>query len=484
MKKILSILTLLLMSYFMVGCKNTKTLLEDFVNKLPGEIDTDMTLPETLNKQEVTYTYKGTSLTSILPYPYFNKDTIIAIEVGYKDLVVEKKILVKKSPIIHDLYINTVNQTEITSKDDYILGSVSIKGSESFEMDPAAMSVRGRGNSTWEFPKKAYKIKFDERQSLLGMTSAKEYVLLAEYVDKSLIRNYMAHFFSSFLNIEHSLETRFVSVFVNNSYRGVYLLTEQVGIDQNRLSIDKSDAAAGGFLIELETEDRIDREGIKDINWVSVDNSYFVIKSPKMEKLIPEVISGKVTYIKDYLNAFLYSIESNTYDEFIDVDSFIDFFIISEFFKQVDVGYSSVYAYKDMDEKLFMGPIWDFDISSGNGDYYDYKYYGYWVDYNPWFKKLIQNQSFEDAYIKRFNEVMTAYFDIFIAELDYVSSALFPHAERNFKKWGILDKYVWPNPPEMVEANTYSKQITYLKTYMINRKNWLLKELNTKGYYL
>ena len=57
------------MSYFMVGCKNTKTLLEDFVNKLPGEIDTDMTLPETLNKQEVTYTYKGTSLTSILPTP-------------------------------------------------------------------------------------------------------------------------------------------------------------------------------------------------------------------------------------------------------------------------------------------------------------------------------------------------------------------------------------------------------------------------------
>ena len=104
------------------------------------------------------------------------------------------------------MYINTVNQTEITSKDDYILGSVSIKGSESFEMDPAAMSVRGRGNSTWEFPKKAYKIKFDERQSLLGMTSAKEYVLLAEYVDKSLIRNYMAHFF--FVLSKHRTQLR------------------------------------------------------------------------------------------------------------------------------------------------------------------------------------------------------------------------------------------------------------------------------------
>src|SRR5690606_20145227 len=127
----------------------------------------------------------------------------------------------------------------------------------------------------------------------------------------------------------------------------------------------------------------------------------FVIKSPDMEDYSQVVVNGKVNYMKDYLNNFLESIENDTYDEYIDVDSFIDYFILAEIFKQVDVGYSSVYAYKDVDSKLKMGPIWDFDISSGNGDYYDYGPEGYWVDYNPWFNQLIEKESFEIRYIRR-----------------------------------------------------------------------------------
>ena len=82
-----------------------------------------------------------------------------------------------------------------------------------------------------------------------------------------------------------------------------------------------------------------------------------------------------------------------------------------------------------------MGPSWDFDISSGNGDYYDYTYQNYWVDYNPWFYKLIQKDSFEARFIARFNDIMNNHFDAFIAEIDYVSGQLYPHAIRNFEKW-------------------------------------------------
>ena len=143
-----------------------------------------------------------------------------------------------------------------------------------------------------------------------------------------------------------------------------------------------------------------------------------------------------------------------------------------------------MFAFKDLDQKLMMGPSWDFDISSGNGDYYDYTYQNYWVDYNPWFYRLIQQESFETRFIARFNDVMDNHFDDFIAEIDYVSGQLYPHAIKNFEKWDILGIYVWPNPQEMVEANTYSKQITYLKTYLTMRKDWLLNELNTNGYYI
>jgi hypothetical protein len=345
------------------------------------------------------------------------------------------------------------------------------------------MQIRGRGNSSWEYPKKPYKIKFDSRTSLLGMAKAKDYVLLAEYNDKSLIRNYMAHYMTGFLDTGHQLETRFVNLYLNGSFRGVYLLTEQIEVDKNRLNIDESDLASGGFLIELETEDRIWREGIENYNWFTVDNRYFLVKSPDVEDYPEAVVTSKITYMKTYLNDFLASIETDTYDTYIDTDNFIDYFILAEFFKQVDIGYSSVFAFKDLDQKLMMGPSWDFDISSGNGNYYDYTYQNYWVDYNPWFYKLIQKDSFETRFIARFNDIMNNHFDAFIAEIDYVSGQLYPHAIRNFEKWDILGIYVWPNPQEMVEANTYSKQISYLKTYLTMRKDWLQNELNDQGYY-
>ncbi len=217
-------------------------------------------------------------------------------------------------------------------------------------------------------------------------------------------------------------------------------------------------------------------------NWVKVDGYNYVIKSPKMDELtIPEV-NGKIQFIKNTLNQFIQSIGQGTYESYMDMNQFIDYFIISELFKQVDVGYSSVYIYKDKNELMRMGPVWDFDISSGNGDYYDSGPQGYWVDYNPWFNYLIDKPEFESRYIVRFMEVSYLYFDQLIAELDLVSSLLFTDALINFEKWRILGIYVWPNPPQMVEADTYAKQIQYLKNYLIQREAWLTTTLTTDGY--
>ena len=484
MKKLLLTLSILFLTFGITACETVENVFSDFVESIPGEIAEDLVLETSLNQQVVTYHYQGELLEGILPYPYFNKDTLITLQVSYKDLTVDKTILVKKSPIIHDLYITTLDGNDITSKEDYVAGFVSVEGSEAFNLSNQSMQIRGRGNSSWEYPKKPYRIKFDSRTSLLGMAKAKDYVLLAEYNDKSLIRNYMAHYMTGFLDTGHRLETRFVNLYLNGSYRGVYLLTEQIEVDKNRLNIDESDLASGGFLIELETEDRIWREGIENYNWFTVDNRYFLVKSPDVVDYPEAIVTSKITYMKTYLNDFLASIETDTYDTYIDTDNFIDYFILAEFFKQVDIGYSSVFAFKDLDQKLMMGPSWDFDISSGNGNYYDYTYQNYWVDYNPWFYKLIQKDSFEARFIARFNDIMNNHFDAFIAEIDYVSGQLYPHAIRNFEKWDILGIYVWPNPQEMVEANTYSKQISYLKTYLTMRKDWLQNELNDQGYYL
>jgi len=487
MKKIILSILLLCITVTIYGCNNDsqKERFEMFFSSLDETITKDMVLPESFEDIPVSY-YIDEKKVEMINFIYTNKSLSMTLEVVLEteeQLKLSKKINMSPSEMMHNLYITTEDEQEIVSKDDYINGKVSLESDGVFAKEDLEMRIKGRGNSTWTFPKKPYKIKFDERQSLLGMAEAKEYVLLAEYNDKSLMRNYAAHYFSEFLNFDRHLETRHVSLFINQEYQGVYLLTEQVEVDENKLNIDQSDLFYGGFLIELEADERVGEEGIEDIDWFRVDGRNFVIKSPDMEDYSQVVVNGKVNYMKDYLNNFLESIENDTYDEYIDVDSFIDYFILAEIFKQVDVGYSSVYAYKDVDSKLKMGPIWDFDISSGNGDYYDYGPEGYWVDYNPWFNQLIEKESFEIRYIRRFNEVVDLYFDQVITEIEYVSNALIPFASANFDTWDIMGTYVWPNPPEMVEADTYEKQIAYFKGYLSERVIWLENELNTKGYY-
>ncbi|BCR36411.1 CotH kinase family protein [Mariniplasma anaerobium] len=488
MKKSILLLLFLFLATTLMACNENSAYsdFEKFILDLDSTITADMDLPQTYENTPVSYYYNDEKIEKI-EFPYSNKDIEITIDVVLEnddEIKVSKQILVKKSKIIYDLYISTENQQEITSKDDYIRGNLSLEDDGPFSKDELGLRIRGRGNSTWEYPKKPYKIKFDERQSLLGMAAAKEYVLLAEYNDKSLMRNYLAQYFTQFLNVDRFLETRYVNLHVNEVYQGLYLLTEQVEVDSNRLSIDESERSDGGFLIELEADDRVNQEGVMDIDWFKVDGRNFVIKSPDMEDYTSDIVDDKIDYMKTYLNEFLISIENDTYEDYIDVDNFIDYFILAELFKQVDIGYSSVYTYKDVDQKLKMGPSWDFDISSGNGDYYDYGPEGYWVDYNPWFRKLIQKKSFETQYTARFKEVMDLYFDDLLFELDYVSNLLYPYAIDNFATWTILDEYVWPNPQEMLEANTYLKQIIYLKNYLIQRESWLEDEMHTYGYYL
>lgn len=487
MKKIWLILLLGIYLPILYACADDEILIESILEEIPYRIESDFELPKTHQGFNLTWFLNDEQIEYVLPLKYTFKSEIDTLEVqmsrGFTTKKASKEITYKVSPIVTDLYIQTQGSQNITSKENYVIGWASLNSAVTdFNQSSLPLQIKGRGNSTWDFPKKPYRIKFDDRQSLLGMKPARDYVLLAEYNDKSLIRNYLAHYMSTFLNLNYTLETRFVSLYLNSQYQGLYLLTEQVEVDRNRLDIDESVDADGGFLIEMESNDRIWQEGTRDKHWVKVDDYNYVIKSPDMDALTPSQIQGKVTFIKDTLDKFIRSIGRDEYAEHIDVAQFIDYFILSELFKQVDVGYSSVYIHKDKNELLRMGPVWDFDISSGNGNYYDYGPQGFWVDYNPWFRYLIQRPVFEYDFITRYREVSDLYFVELITELDLVSTLLNVEAQKNFNKWRILNQYVWPNPPAMVEANTYDKQIQYLRNYLIIRDKWLYDNLSTIGY--
>ena len=136
------------------------------------------------------------------------------------------------------LYINTENNAPITSKDNYINAALTLIANEQGEEPLTAidMEIRGRGNTTWKMPKKPYRIKFEDKTELLGMPADKSWVLLANFSDKTLMRNHIAFAFSRQFGLAYTPQSRFVEVYLNGRYDGNYLLTEQIQIDKHRLN--------------------------------------------------------------------------------------------------------------------------------------------------------------------------------------------------------------------------------------------------------
>jgi len=447
---------------------------------IPRIITDDFQFPTEYKDSEVVWYLDGILIENgYFPYP----DNVLAKEVIFEahidDDIYRYEVLIEsRLSYVSEIFIDT-NNIPIVSKDDYVNATLTLKNKGIILHENLPLRIKGRGNSTWGHPKKPYKLKFDERTSLLDMPNVKEYVLLAEYGDKSLMRNYVAHQLASYLEVGYTLETRFVEVYLNEEYNGFYLMTEQVEVDKNKLSIESSDLADGGILFELESDDRINDEGIENIDWFRVSNKNYVIKSPDSEDYSVAVMNQKANYMIEYIEAFEDSIDNNTFEDYIDVDSFIDYFIVQELTKNVDSGYSSVYSFKDKDGLLTMGPLWDFDISLGNGDYFDSTPVGFHAyGYNLWFTMLMDNSTFKQRYVSRYNEVVDLYIPELLNDLRIARELTYDARVKNFTKWDILNSYVWPNPEVLVKANTVTKQDDFLENYIVERVEWLTDEYN------
>ena len=186
-------------------------------------------------------------------------------------------------PELSIISINTVNLAPIVSKDDYINGTFEISGEN--EDLVTNLRIRGRGNTTWSFPKKPYQIKFDNKENVLGMPKDKKWILLANYSDKTMLRNELAFVLSRFSNLDWTPESRFVELFINNEYLGVYQIVQKVEESSNRVNIGDD-----GYLLEVDQLSRLDPDdvffetnnylfNIKDPNLDFGDNQYNIIKN-------------------------------------------------------------------------------------------------------------------------------------------------------------------------------------------------------------
>lgn len=370
-------------------------------------------------------------------------------------------------PVIN---LTTDNGNDITNRDDYTTGTVEVFGNGLVsDLDNMQMEIRGRGNSTWGMPKKPYQMKLASKREFLDMENDKKWLFLAEYADKTMLRNQIAFEMGYLSTLDWTTDAEFAEVFLNQNYIGTYHITQKVEEGSDCVNIGDT-----GFLLEIDQLERLDPDDV----YFQSDMFLINIKEPELVEGDSQYlyISGLVNEFEQALYSNQFADPVNGYQKYIDLESFIDWYLISEITKNVDSRFfSSIYFNVIPGEKIKMGPLWDFDLAFGNVDYADPEFpEGFWIKQNPWYERLFQDPNFVRQVQERFT-----YFNnnraFLLAKVDeYAEKLQYAQAE-NDAKWQTIGVYVWPNP---VVLDTYDEEVARLKSWFNTRMDWLDNALN------
>lgn len=379
------------------------------------------------------------------------------------------------------LRITTDNDAPIISKETYITGQISLESNVAGEAAViGGMQIRGRGNSTWDLmPKKPYRLKLTDKQSLLGMPSSKDWVLLANYSDKTLLRNKLAMELGSAMGMPWTPRGKSIELYHGSRYLGVYLLSENIKVAKDRVNIDElgdddedSGVISGGYLLEVDFR----QDG--HTMFTATDGLPVVFQDPEAPTVAQEA------YIKGYLDQFETVLHSANfadagagYATYIDVDSFARWFIVNEVFRNVDANmWTSCWMYKPRGGKLFMGPLWDFDLAAGNVNYNDaFLTSGWHIRNAPWFARLFEDPAFVARVREIWNEAKATQLPAMIDAIGAQSVLLQQAQLNNFHRWPILENYVWPNNRV---PGSYGGEIDYLRSWLNTRITWMDSQFN------
>ncbi len=379
--------------------------------------------------------------------------------------------------------IDTSTGVDVTSKENYINCTITAYDSMgAYHVAEQSAQIRGRGNSTWTqgFPKKPYKIKLDVKRDIFGFGKARDWVLLADYIDKTLLRNNMAYTVAGMLSeLEASPDCRSVEVYLNGKYHGVYLLCEQVEVNKHRVEIDDSVAYLDtGYLIEFDgwSYQTPETEIIVPDQFTS--NRGYSIKFPSDEGLTEE----HKAFIRDYLVRCMSAIRGTDYDavcELIDVKSFAQAYIVFEAFKCADTDYSSLFFYKDSGGKLECGPVWDFDMGLGNVEHKGNGIFEnpktLWTkDKCPWFNALLKHEEFKALVGEELHANEQLIRDT-VAEIVKYATDHSASYEKNFERWQTLGQDTWTSPPYITAITTWEGQLDFAINYFEESLAYMLE---------
>lgn len=364
-----------------------------------------------------------------------------------------------------------------------ISASLSVFSKENSLTD-APLTIKGRGNSSWfNAPKKSYTLKFESKQNFLGLEKHKSFALIANYFDKTLLRNVSAYSLAKkvFTKMSWAPSAKTVNLFIDGVYQGLYSAVESVKIAENRVNIpDISDfvpiqettqdmTAFDKYGFILEVNDRMD----EDLSFKSDKGVPFSLKEPDGKDLNQDIRNK----IKEKTNSVEAKVYKGDFSE-LDLYSFADWWIVEELAKNTDSQfYSSCYMYFDpADKKFHMGPVWDFDLGFGN-NMVDVNTEGFQADAASnganWILELKKSEAFMNIVKTRWNECKPLIELYFSGEYEENLSNIKKDVDVNFIRWPILGKSVWKAPNDCETRKTYDSEVEYFKTWKDNRIQWL-----------
>ena len=258
--------------------------------------------------------------------------------------------------IIPHIYIQIANDEEVVVKDVYLSGEVEIKGQDIYpSLQKVTTRIKGRGNSTWGKPKKPYRLKLDKAASVLGLTAAKDWVLLANYQDYTFMCNAIAMKMGQQLGMPFTNSIIPVDVTINGKYRGSYMLTQQVEAKEGRVNVGPD-----GQLLELDTNFDEDFQ-FKSSGW----NLPVMIKFPDItsDEQFNSIKNGFENLEQMFIST---KFPNNDYGKIFDKQQFVNYILVNNLTANYEINHpKSVYMHKLKDGKYTMGPLWDFDWGFG-----------------------------------------------------------------------------------------------------------------------
>jgi hypothetical protein len=463
----------------------------DFMDAIPLFIIPGYT-ERVLNEQEIVCTRGFRYVRFVFPYAQTDGKSSYMGELkfyGYKSAGDDSKL--PQLTNLPTVSIKTDGNVDITSKDNYVSGVVTIIYDNKTKIFTDNIEIRGRGHASWGFPKKPYRMRLQNATNLMELPAkARNWTLINNYGDKTLIRNTLAYDFSRKIEMPYTTPSIAVDVVLNGDYKGNYQLCDQIDVRKNRVDIEEmtDQDLTGGYLVE------IDAYAASEPNkfWSLYYGMPVKIKYPDDK----DITQAQEQYITNHFRKFEMAVSYYSYAQpltgfgtYLDIESFIRYFLVGEYSGNTDT-YWSTHLHKQRDkDKFSFGPVWDFDLAFDN----DNRTYPVntrtqdWLSLSPYSSAAGNAKGFvgkilADADIKLRLSQIYAYYrdegiitkDVLLAVVDSCATLINTSQDLNFKRWPIMNSYVHQNPRIW---GSFEAEVNNVKNYIRARVDWMDNKL-------